>query len=489
MQDNNFNQTHFNEDKNSQNTSHVRFGENTHKNFYNRYPQKTIWAWFFGVVSTIAVAVSVFYGLKYKQTTKAQLNSEDYYKAQSMDTCRRSIYNLLDGLQNTDANIAKVLASKDKDFIVKTLTETNVVANSCVADLSYLPMSMDVSSSASRYFNQLGDYSKALCKSVLDKGNLTNEQKDSLKDLRKVGTKLTNSLSKATSSDDYFVWGTTDDNYTFQLQLEDLDENTFDYPQLVYDGPFSDSVTKKTFDKEILPVEKIEKILLQKFKNYAISDVNFVSKAQGKTTVYYFSIKLKGEQYYLATATDGTVAELTKNGSVEQQANAIAKDQDDQQQKMMEQKCTQVAMDMANALGYDVLPMWISKPIDGRIYVNMISRQDDVNLYPDMVKMVVDEKTCQVVGVDAYGYVANHKKRDIPINVISQTQAHARLLDDLKVEHTELCIVPQDNEEVLCYEIKVSNGDEKFLVYIDAITTQEVDILKIIEDEMGYTVM
>ena len=67
--------------------------------------------------------------------------------------------------------------------------------------------------------------------------------------------------------------------------------------------------------------------------------------------------------------------------------------------------------------------------------------------------------------------------------------AQSCLAPQLKVQQTQLCIVPVDNTEVLCYEIKVSNDGEEFLVYINASTGEEVDLLKIIKDKMGYTVM
>ncbi|MBR5250742.1 MAG: germination protein YpeB, partial [Clostridia bacterium] len=361
------------------------------KRNHNKNHQKTIWAWFFGGVSAIAISVSLFYGIKYKQITKAQLTSEDYYKNQSIANCRRSMYNILDGLQNTDANIGKLLVSQDKNFISKILTETNGIAMSCVTDVSYLPIQVDIANGCAKYFNQLGDYCNALTKSVADKQNLTEEQKNSLKDLRRVGNKLKNSINNAVNNDDSLVFESTKGNYTFQLVLDDIDQNLFDYPQLVYDGPFSDSVTQKTFDRPKLSIDEVKAKLTQTFRDYALDNLQFVSKANGKAFVYYFDLTLNGQKYTLATATDGTVAELTQNQSQSSEVN-----QTSNVDFHNEEKCRQIATDMAKALDYDVVPMWVSEPIDGRVYVNMISRQDEVSLYPDMVKMAVDTSSGQV---------------------------------------------------------------------------------------------
>ena len=134
---------------------------------YKNNLQRTVWASFFGAVSALSITLSVYFGMMYKDTRQAQLTSEDYYKQQSINACRRSMFNISDGLQNTDANIGKLLVSSDKTFIVKTLTETEGIAQSSVADLSYLPIDAGVSVSTAKYFNQLGDYCNALSKRSL----------------------------------------------------------------------------------------------------------------------------------------------------------------------------------------------------------------------------------------------------------------------------------------------------------------------------------
>lgn len=457
--------------------------------------QRTVWASFFGVVSALSITLSVYFGMMYKDTRQAQLTSEDYYKQQSINACRRSMFNISDGLQNTDANIGKLLVSSDKTFIVKTLTETEGIAQSSVADLSYLPIDAGVSVSTAKYFNQLGDYCNSLSKSVADKGFLSQDQKDSLEELRKVGNKLQKSMHNATKNQDSFVWGLNEGNYTFHIELEDVDEATFDYPQLVYDGPFSDSVTHKTFDRQMKSVKEVEDLLYKTFKDYGVDDLQFKAKADNKASVYYFTLTLDGVEYSVTTATDGTVAELNKNGTDfidNETQTAMAQNKNDidgKDKNDLEMRCCEVAQKMADTLGYDVLPMWTSEPIDGRVYVNMISRQNDINLYPDMVKMAIDAQTCQVVGLDAFGYIANHTERQLPTEYMTVQQAKDCIAKDLEAQRAELCIVPDGNQEKLCYEIKVKKDTESFLIYIDAVSGEEVDILKIIEDKMGYTVM
>lgn len=472
--------------------------DNNNSNYYSkRNRQNKIWAWFFGGVSALLATTSMYYSMRYDDARVAQMTSDDYYRQQSLNTCRRSLYNLADGLENADANLGKLAVATTPSYVGKILAETEGIAEGAVADVSYLPMDAQIASNCAKYFNQLGDYCKSLSQSVIDKGALTEEQKNSLNNLRTVGQKLKKSVDKACMSDKAFVWSTTsnDGNYNFELELEDVNEETFDYPQLVYDGPFSDSVTENTIERQMLSVKEVRQKLLQTFKDYGVGEVNFVSKANGKATVYYFDVVLNGQKYSVATATDGMVAELNRNeegaqeGKTEEIQSSFNSTDDKQSKESMQKICCDTAEKFAKALGYDVFAMWTSQPIDNRIYVNMIARQDDVNLYPDMVKMALDAQSMQVVGLDAFGYLANHKQRTLPQEFMTPEKVQSSLSQEVKIDDLTLCIVPDKNTEILCYEVKANMDGEEFLIYLDATDGKEVEILKIIDDQMGYTVM
>ena len=56
----------------------------------------------------------------------------------------------------------------------------------------------------------------------------------------------------------------------------------------------------------------------------------------------------------------------------------------------------------------------------------------------------------------------------------------------LEIVQTNLALIPQDDQtEKLCYEYKVRFGGNDYAVYLDAVTGDEVQIFRIIEDESG----
>ena len=50
-------------------------------------------------------------------------------------------------------------------------------------------------------------------------------------------------------------------------------------------------------------------------------------------------------------------------------------------------------------------------------------------------------------------------------------------------------MIPENAEEYLCYEITASDASGEYLVYIDAQTGAEREILQVISDENGALVM
>ena len=68
-------------------------------------------------------------------------------------------------------------------------------------------------------------------------------------------------------------------------------------------------------------------------------------------------------------------------------------------------------------------------------------------------------------------------------------KVQSSLSQEVKIDDLTLCIVPDKNTEILCYEVKANMDGEEFLIYLDATDGKEVEILKIIDDQMGYTVM
>ncbi len=453
--------------------------EHQNEKIADRRANKSVWLGFTSIVAVLAIGLSTYFGLRYHEARKVDLNSSSYYERQIANVYHQSLYRLSDSLENTEANLGKILVSNDIDQIRKLLIKTEGLADSSVADMNTLPAEEDIVNAASRYFNQLSDYCKNIGEEMNSSDRLTKEQKSNLRNLKNIGASLSESFRNISQKDDTILWNTdSGGSRTMSIFMDDINENTFEYPQLVYDGPFSDSVTQKTFDVEVLSHREVEQKLRENFKDYNLTKVEFKEEVAARAKVYLFDVTFDGDNYTLETARDGTVAQLNANFYNDSTRSTLPEDQ-----------CGDVATKMAQALGYDVKPMWVSQTIDGTVYVNMISREGDTLLYPDMVKMAVDCTSGKVVGIDAFGYIANHKTRQLPTEYASVESAKKALNDELVVNRHFMAVVPKGNEEVFCYEFHCTAGGDDYLIYIDAQNLKEIEILKIVDGQMGYTVM
>ena len=123
---------------------------------------------------------------------------------------------------------------------------------------------------------------------------------------------------------------------------------------------------------------------------------------------------------------------------------------------------------------------------DNIITVNFLYNENGISVYPDMVKVSVDLTSGKVVGFDAKSYLKHHKDRDYSPEVISPDEARAKLGDDIVPESEQLTIIPlASGGEVLCYEYRIKHGSHEYLLYLNAMTGAEEDILTLITTDNG----
>ena len=148
--------------------------------------------------------------------------------------------------------------------------------------------------------------------------------------------------------------------------------------------------------------------------------------------------------------------------------------------------CQQAAVDFLALHGFGaVLPVH-HQIYDGLYVASLVPVQQDVLLYPDLLRVQVRMDTAEVVGLEAHNYWLNHVPRSLPVPALSASAAQAHIADHAQVENTRLCLIPHQGAEVLCYEIAATHNGESYLSYIDAQSGREVELLKTITIENGF---
>ena len=151
------------------------------------------------------------------------------------------------------------------------------------------------------------------------------------------------------------------------------------------------------------------------------------------------------------------------------------------------------AVDAARAFllsrGYGEMELSYSSRFEGILTANFAAVQDGVVLYPDLVKVQVSLADGTVVGLEAAGYLMNHVRRSLALPKLSEADALARIGGALTPVSARLCVIPENDSEYLCYEVRATSGQDTFLAYIDARTGVERRLMQVISDENGAKVM
>ena len=127
---------------------------------------------------------------------------------------------------------------------------------------------------------------------------------------------------------------------------------------------------------------------------------------------------------------------------------------------------------------------------NGIVTINYAYNQNSENgmvvMYPDLIKVKVALDDGSVLGIETTGYLNSHCTREIPQDIITEEKAKEVINKELEILSTNLAMIPTEwKTEVLCWEFKGKVDGNEFLVYINAETGKEEDILVIVNTPEG----
>ena len=430
----------------------------------------------FAVVGTVAGSILYF----------TKVNEVNDYKARLEYVYQQNFYELVDNVNNIESNLSKLTVSTDSKMQNEYLSKIATLSNDAQNNISVLPIEHNAINDTITYLNQLGGYTSVLQANVAQQKLINMDQMDQVENLlgtsKKVKQEL-NKLSVLISSNNYSIIDNLSDpnqaNNKFNDEWANFNNGMIEYPQLIYDGPFSESVIHKEIkglsENEITEADAL--IKMQKwFNGYQISSI-------GKTTggdfeTYNFKLtKNQNECYAQVSVRDGVLLEL--NGGEE--SSTLNYEEDD---------CISFAIDFSSSIGFENLNWVWSTVSDGFTYVSLTPVIDDVIIYPDEIKIKVSNTTGKVVGWEAKNWAYNHQERANLTPVISKEDASLKIAKNLDVRTTRLCVIPNEFVgETLSWEFMCVYEGETYYVYIDANTGMQTNVLKVVETDDATLLM
>lgn len=406
------------------------------------------------------------------------------YKASVLVSNERAVSEFCENLDAITADLQKSMFCSSGKMLSSLGTELYKSAAAAKVGLGQLTEKEFESGGIYKFLSQVGDYTLALEKKITDGKTLSEADRRALSSLFEYSKSLSDSM-------DSLLSGTYDSTVLFEKSasnlpsesdgasyfsdgMNDTEQSLADYPTLIYDGPFADSV----LNREALFVRGKRQLTQEEAKSKAAkllscreSELHTDSAEAGALELYCFS---KGEKAVAVTKSGGYLCYMTNpDHSLEaalDEAQAAAR-----------------AKEFLEKNGYPDMTESYYSTYDGVCTVNFAYKNDGVIFYADLIKVSVALDSGRVVAADARGFLSNHCQRSLPQIKVTSEEAKKKLAPSLVVKNTALALIPcKDGKERLCYEFHVAGkNQQEALVYIDTQTAEEADILLLLYSDGG----
>lgn len=417
-------------------------------------------------------------------------------------TYQKAFYETVELMAGIQVNLEKMMVTASGSQEQALLADIARQADGVQDDLAMLPVALDSISGAFKFVNQLSDFCATLDEKLAAGGAVSEADEETLATLYRYSIELNDMLAEVSSRIDagenplaiaqtlaMGVAGGSEpadrlasDDSVRGAELGGGDEATqIDYPELLYDGPFSDG--RRT--DQLLALAGLSDVDEQ----YALSAARrFIGEqrvqsltvtGQGQTPVDVYemdAVTAEGVLSLAVTKKGGAVLYMILNGQVGAAKRSVA-------------DCIDLAGRFLADQGYPAMEVRYWAEYGGIVTANFAPLQDGVVLYPDLVKVQVSMDSGMVVGFEALNYLSSHTVRTDLTPGIGPEEARSLLNARLTVSRERLAIIPADDGEHLCYEFSVSMENANYLIYIDARSGRERKIYRLVEDESGQLVI
>ena len=440
------------------------------------------------VICVLLIIVGILGAILYKKQREYRQASENSYNM--------AFFELVDYVQNVETYLAKSLISSTPEHGAETLTNLWREANLAQAYLSRLPIESQELASTEKFLNQVSDYSYSLSRKNIYDEKLTQDDLNNLKELHTYSVDLENTLNQLSEdlNNGRFKWGEVTEKGTVAFAQEvdniskesfsNLEENFHEYAGLIYDGAYSEHLTSsepKGLTGDDIDENKAKEIAENFVDKNNIKEANNLGYSENATIpVYDFSITNNED--------------LNINISVSKKGGHIVYMNTNRQvntEIISQEEANQKGKDFLTSKGFPNMKETYFLKQEGIVTINYAYMQDNVIMYPDLIKVKVALDNGEILGIETTGYLNNHiENRNISNIKITEEEAKKDLNTDLEIISSGLAVIPTEwKSEILCYEFKGKVDDREFLVYINTENGREEDILIITNTPNGTLAM
>lgn len=443
--------------------------------------RRTIRAITFLSAGLVVASVLAFTGMQRSRQLELYARANAQHAFDELVTSVSELSNALDkSLYATDPALESALC-------------TQMFGRAATAQLAMgiLPWSSEELEQTAGFLSRVGDYACTLARTVGANGGYSDEELQNLTALSETASVMTLDLqdmqARLAAGDltlDTVAAATSaleqegTDAPTAGTAFQSIESEFPELPTLIYDGPFSESMTSP----EPVFLEGLDEVTREEAQRSAARFLHVGEEAvvpegecAGVIPCWRFLAGVSGREYAVAVTKRGGYVMSLLCPRLPGEARFTARE------------ALSAAERFVAGLGVDGLTESYHMIEGGVLTVNYEYEQDGVICYPDLIKVGIALDDCALMSYDARGYLSEHRERELPTIEVSADTARESIPQTLSVTAERLAIIPSaGGEERLCHEFTCRAGDgRRYLVYVNAVTGAEERILILLEDESG----
>lgn len=406
------------------------------------------------LLAAAVVTLSILLSMSVKDKNAANTRLKGYWF--------EALGELSDEVDETVLNLSKLTLSLSKGATESELTDLSKHSHCAANALARLPMDGQNTQSAMKLLNQITDYaasySNALARGLDTEGYVKNavQFKNAAEVLQ---ARIDEMAVRSARSGEVIFEGFSPATDNFGSEVNEQEP---DYPEMIYDGPFSDGRLPSDF-KGLEAFEEIsESEALYRFEQLLGVEGASVVGMSSEPAAYEIE---GGGKYAALSVKGGMFLEMSLPPENLGEEN------------LTEEDAYVKAEEYAAKLGYgDLTPVWYYSE-NSVAFVNMTPTADGAILYTDLVKVKLSLTDGTLLGIEATGYCRNHIDRAIEPKISESTAAK---LSGIDYDSVRLCVIPDRETEAVCYEVHGYKEDMEFYLYVDAVTGEKVKAMKVV---------
>ncbi len=415
-----------------------------------------------GVVS-LALATTVTVGAIEMNKSKDTL----------MNGYRGTTYELTGLMENIDGDLDRVRISNSSSQQSRILTDLLVQARLAELDLEKLPLEAETDRNTTTFINRIAKECERMLTKLRKGEGLSAEDQALLEELYQRNHTVRMELNKMTESmaEKDFMDLMKDGKGAIRDAMDKIEKSTIEEnKEKMGEGMQTSGAGMQSSDskeKKHIEAAVAEELCVRYFGGYNIADFQCI----GETVT-------KGYEAYNIQGYDDKGNQLFAELS---QADGALLRFDYYEDCMGEtfdlDNAERIAEEFLEKLGYDDMEVTRFRANGSTTDFTFVYEDDDVLYYPDEIRVKVCRTRGIVSGFDATKYLQNHKGRG-EVNVkISLGEAYGKLRKGLSVDSSNLVVVKTQNGERTAYEFLCSYQEERYFVFIDAVTGEEISIV------------